>query len=801
MTTELSGLFQLRNDVLIVPVMDLPEESRAQFEFDTGDFAVSRMQSRNGSKIIGAEAADVLGRFKEPRSVVEAVILFGREKNFDPDQVLGDAYPFLQSMVEAGFLVRSSDAVKDAGDSSQTATWGAGSTVLDARVVRTFQVFDDTEVLMLSRRDGRHSVLKVERQGADGAPAGHAKARLEHEAAVMRSLDGNVVPRVLSEGMVDNRSYIETEFIAGVDSAAAASEWRQREGDTARRKLLALAQAITHAYVSIHARGVIHGDVHPRNVLVLGDDSVRLIDFGMAVSNAATTGPFPMDRGGMPFFFEPELAQAYFAAAAAPPASASGEQHGVAALIYFLITGAYWQDFRLGRKEMMEDIVAKPPLSFTERGVQSWPAMEAVLQRALAKSPSDRFASMADFAAALGGIVPLAGEPRVRKTDGEIARLTDYAIANASPDGPWAQGKLAPAPATSINYGSAGVALGLLHIAQQRRDAGILSLASSWSLRSLAEMGDVGAFYNADIQITPELVGETSPYHSPGGVHAVAALVATAMGAPLDVQRGLSGFLDSARRPVTGLDLTLGQSSVLLGSAILLDALRATSLLEAAPLRETGDAALQKLWAVIDAKPPIADSDIEYLGIAHGWAGILYATLQWCRVSGSALPANVEQRLDELAALALPTGRGVEWPWLMNRPGEPMTMAGWCNGTCGYVFLWNLAHRQLAHPRYLELARGAAMRSWDADEPSETLCCGLAGRGYALLNMYRSSGDAVWIDRARDLILRASRGAHADDDYAHSLYKGRFGLAVLAAELEHPDESVTPFFEPSGYVD
>jgi serine/threonine-protein kinase len=247
------------------------------------------------------------------------------------------------------------------------------------------------------------------------------------------------------------------------------------------------------------------------------------------------------------------------------------------------------------------------------------------------------------------------------------------------------------------------------------------------------------------------------------------------------------------------LDLTLGQSSVLLGSAILLDALQSNPLLDPTPLREFGETNLRQVWAAIDAKPQIAQANIDYLGIAHGWAGILYATLQWCRISGTEIPPTVEQRLDELAALTLPTGRGLEWHWILGRPGEPMTMAGWCNGTCGYVFLWTLAHRSFDRHRYLELAHGAALRTWDADEPSETLCCGLAGRGYALLNMYRASQDTVWVDRARDLVGRAMRGAGAHDDYAHSLYKGKFGLAVLAAELQHPEEAATPFFEPMGY--
>jgi hypothetical protein len=74
---------------------------------------------------------------------------------------------------------------------------------------------------------------------------------------------------------------------------------------------------------------------------------------------------------------------------------------------------------------------------------------------------------------------------------------------------------------------------------------------------------------------------------------------------------------------------------------------------------------------VLDAKPEIKAAGIDYLGIAHGWAGFLYTTLQWCSVSKTTLPEGVQRRLVELAALALPINRGLDWPWVLGRSGEP----------------------------------------------------------------------------------------------------------------------------------
>lgn len=798
MAPNLSGVFTLREGVLIIPVSDLPDESRLQMECDAGDFAVSRPQSRGSSKIIDPDAADLLSRFRDDRTVVEAVILFARKKQLDPGKVLEGAVPFLRDMIAAGFLVSSDHGVNRQDGAPAPAEITPGTTASGALILRTIDMLEDTEVYLLSR-EREFSVLKIERLAPDGV-SGPVRARLHHEAGFLTHLDGSPTPKLLGRGELEGRFYLEMEFIPGVDAATAASEWRERNGPAGQRKLLSLAQAIARTYGALHDRGILHGDVHPSNIVVEQDGNVRLIDFGVSRATApAASLPRPPDRGGIPFFFEPEMASAALAGLPSAPASEAGEQHAVAALIYFLVTGNHWQNFRLGREAMLQDIAELPPLSFSERGAPPWPELEAILARPLAKRPEERFPTMSAFATALAAVTVAPAARQSASKTGALSQVLERALENAAWDGPWSDARFAPAPTTSINYGSAGVALGLLHMALRRNDGMLLALADSWSRRASREIGPDEAFYNVEVEITPEMVGKASPFHSPSGVHAVAVLTAVATADPVAQAEGLAAFLAAVEQPAAGLDLTLGRSSVLLGAAILLDAVPAKGFIDPSPLRELGDSIMADLWKTLDAKPDIKDAGIEYLGIAHGWAGFLYATLQWCSVSSGSLPQGVERRLVELAGFALPVNRGLDWPWVLGHLGEPPTMSGWCNGACGYVFLWTLAHRFLGDPRYLELATGAAWRSWEAPEPVITLCCGLVGRAYALLNLYRHGNETVWLDRARDLAMRAATGGHAPKEYPHSLYKGEFGLAVLAADLEQPDEATMPFFEPMGY--
>ena len=123
-------------------------------------------------------------------------------------------------------------------------------------------------------------------------------------------------------------------------------------------------------------------------------------------------------------------------------------------------------------------------------------------------------------------------------------------------------------------------------------------------------------------------------------------------------------------------------------------------------------------------------------------------------------------------------------------------MPGWCNGSAGYVFLWTTAARVLGSESYLELAEGAAWNSWESAQRDGSLCCGLVGRAYALLDLFQATGEEIWLDRARDLARIAAREGAFESDHPQGLFKGQLGLALLAADLERPDRAWFPFLGP-----
>ena len=74
------------------------------------------------------------------------------------------------------------------------------------------------------------------------------------------------------------------------------------------------------------------------------------------------------------------------------------------------------------------------------------------------------------------------------------------------------------------------------------------------------------------------------------------------------------------------------------------------------------------------------------------------------------------------------------------------------------------------------------------------LCCGSAGRAYALLNLYKHTGLTEWLSHARRLANHAA-SVREEAQRPNSLWKGELGVAVLIADLESPENAQMPFFE------
>jgi serine/threonine-protein kinase len=787
----------LPSDVELTPVEDLPEEIRAQLAYRPGDHAVTRPRARSASSIVDGNTARLLGSFRTPTRIVDAVLGFANDQRLDPRETLERSFPVLKDLLASGFLVPADSAFAEPIEAS---VLSEGASVGRFRVVRSIHVMIDTQMCLARDDTGMDVALKVARPGSDG------RAMFEHEAAMLRRLDGSITPRVIDVGESDGRAYLAVTWHAGTDAETAAADLRRLPPVDGRERLLALGDRIVAAYAHLHDQGVLHGDVHPSNVLVDRDGSVTLIDFGLA----SRPGDRSVPRGGIDFFMEPESAAAQATGAGASPLTAAGQQYGIAAMLYRLLTGGYTHSFSLEPDEMRRQLLEEPPLAFGLHDVQGLPAVERVLLRALSKDPADRFPGMAELLEAYRAAVrddmarptAVSAGRAARNEAGrrEADRFVADVIERLSANGPLLAADLEP-PRASVNLGAAGIAYGILRMATARDDERLLALADLWSIKALAGLGTDEAFVNEELEITPKDFGTTGIHHSPTGVYVTDASIANARGDPMARSAAIEGMLDLCAGAGPERDVSFGRSGMLLGLAMVLDALP-DGADERARLVEAGDRLAAGVWAELSAMDALApqvqltaDTNTErYLGAAHGWTGFLYAQLRWAEATG-AVPPPIGPRLAELERLASPSGRGLVWPREVGSPDDGALASTWCNGAAGMVSLWTLAARLLGEDRLMTLAKGAAWTAYEGHPAPGDLCCGLAGRAYALLNFHRADGDAIWLARARDLAEQAAGQVRENALRRDSLYKGDVGVATLLVELERPDDAAMPFYD------
>lgn len=786
----IDGLLLLPEDVRIDPVLNLDPAIRARFEALDGDFAVTRRRSRIPTSIVDADSTELLENFRQPTHIADAVIAFARRRGRDPRATLDAAYPMLDRLYRMGVLVPAVGESAGATDG----VLKTGDVFAGFRLVRCIHAMHDSRVFLGRDIGGQYAAVKF---------YPHADLRrtraLVREARLLRRIGPARAPQVLGLACAGSGLAVATEWIFGVDALEAAAMRHGVHLPRDEHGLLCLCVEIASVFAHLHEKGVLHGDVHPRNVLIEASGSARLIDFGCACDVRRL---HPTDtRIGVPFYFEPEFAQASRRGRAVAP-SLAGEQYSVAALLYELWTGVHHQDWRLERDEMLRQIIEGDPVSFEARRVPAWPALEQVLHRALDKHPERRFPSARHLADALHELLPVARERDLAraahgKTSNPETDLLERVLGHHSLGGRAVRDGLNEPPVASINYGAAGIAYGLLRIAQLRGDPLLLAAADVWSCRATALAALDGAFYSPELQLERATVGDISLFHSPSGLHCVRALVCAAQCDVASTRAALKGFVEHATRPCgcnqpsAQIDLVLGKAGLLLGCAELIESVADVPDVDLTGVRCTGEQIAGDVLAWVKCEP-VGTSGLATLGIAHGWAGLLFSLLRWaCATQCDPDPA-VRQRLQELAALAEPSGMGLKWPIDTK---EASFAEGWCNGSAGHAMLFALACRVLGQPDWGRLAERAALSAWSSRCELGSLCCGQGGIGYAMLALHRLTGDRLWLQRGHSAARRAAadRSKHFPES---ALYKGALGVALLAEDLKRPERSAMPLFEP-----
>jgi predicted Ser/Thr protein kinase len=235
------------------------------------------------------------------------------------------------------------------------------------------------------------------------------RTRFEREATIAAQIEHpNVIP-VHAVGEADGTLFIAMRFVDGVDLRKILTQ----EGRLDPSRAVAIVDQVAHALDAAHARGLVHRDVKPANILVAssgGREHVYLSDFGLArhvVGSHGLTGTGAFI--GTIDYVAPEQARG-------DRVDARADIYSLGCVLFQALTGTvpFPADNDLAK---LFAHGSQPPPSALDRNPTLPVEFDAVLQRAMAKDADDRQASAGDLGraaiAAAAGASPAAPERTV----------------------------------------------------------------------------------------------------------------------------------------------------------------------------------------------------------------------------------------------------------------------------------------------------------------------------------------------------------------------------------------------------
>ncbi len=254
-------------------------------------------------------------------------------------------------------------------------------------------------------RLGRGAALKV--IAPEQAQDADFRRRFIEESRAAAAIDHpNVLP-VYEAGEEDGILFLVTRLVEGPDLATLL----ERDGAMPPDRALALVAQVGAALDAAHARGLIHRDVKPANVLVArdpgaGGEHCYLTDFGLAQrgdrrSRLTTTGQFV----GTLEYIAPEQIQG-------EKVDGRADVYALAALFFECVSGVPPFE-RDSQPALLFAHLSDSPPRISERADAAPEALDEVIARAMAKSPAERYESCAGFAEAAGAALGQ-GEPAPR---------------------------------------------------------------------------------------------------------------------------------------------------------------------------------------------------------------------------------------------------------------------------------------------------------------------------------------------------------------------------------------------------
>jgi serine/threonine protein kinase len=220
------------------------------------------------------------------------------------------------------------------------------------------------------------------------------RRQFEREARLLAGMQHSALPRVSDHFVEGNRAFLVMEFIAGVDLAKIIA---QQPGPFPREQVIAWADQLLDALIYLHSRDrqVIHRDIKPHNLKLRANGQISLLDFGLAKAQASD-----QSITGSQSFFGYTRHYAPLEQIQDQRTDPRSDIYALGATLYHLLTGIKPPDAMVRAAAVVDG--GKDPLQLANKIHEAvGPQIAAILSKAMAQKPDERYESAAAFREAL----------------------------------------------------------------------------------------------------------------------------------------------------------------------------------------------------------------------------------------------------------------------------------------------------------------------------------------------------------------------------------------------------------------
>jgi len=320
-------------------------------------------------------------KFSAPKTFNEIHKEVALEVNVDVDKVKKITQPFLKYIKYRRFIVPENYVPKKA---TNKALFAVNTVLNEYKIENLLDINGDIDIYKaVNLQSQKKAVVKLLKQT-------HKKeiAELRREFNFLKALhQTETAPAAYKFITKENYAYFTQEFVEGL----GLPQFIKRKKSSSQKLVFSIAAKIAETFKEIHAKNIVHGDIHPSNIIVTPENKIKVVDFGLSLNSELDKEEI-VNFGGAYFFMPPERINktTYKKFTRKPDFQSDVFQIGVVlyTLLYdeYPFNGVTWEELATEIKEK--------PVSFPEKShfnflIPGW--LTAIIAKCVAKKANQRF--------------------------------------------------------------------------------------------------------------------------------------------------------------------------------------------------------------------------------------------------------------------------------------------------------------------------------------------------------------------------------------------------------------------------